>query len=265
VKNPFRPSAGSTPPEVIGRAGLLDAFVRGLNQAAGVHGGLTIITGARGIGKTVMLGVAQELARGHGWDVLSETATRDLAARLMESMRRLDEARFGARTPGVWPDIGSALLRRLQESGGGLVITVDEIHAVDRDDLARIGAAVRAFTREGLPVALVMAGLPAEVSELLAEEPAAFLRQADRIVLHNVAVDDVEESFARTFAAGGFDAPSGTFRQAAEATGGYPYLVQLVGYFLRREAEAGQGLTPSMVDRAIEQAHQRNARSASTR
>ncbi len=30
MENPFRPSAGATPPEIIGRAGLLDEFDYGL-------------------------------------------------------------------------------------------------------------------------------------------------------------------------------------------------------------------------------------------
>ena len=107
-----------------------------------------------------------------------------------------------------------ALLQRFQENGAGLLITVDEIHAVDRAELAEIGAAFERFVGEGLPVALVVAGLPAEVSELLAGVSAALFRPAERIVLRHVAVNAVEESLAATFAAGGFDAPAGTLRSS---------------------------------------------------
>lgn len=265
LRNPYRPTAGATPPEVIGRSGVLDAFEQGLDQSSGTPGLLLIITGARGVGKTVMLGVAQDLARGHGWEVISETATVGLGGRLGESMHRLAKDRFGVSTPAEWQDVGIDLLRRFQEDGSGLIITVDEIHAVDRDDLAQIGAAIEQFVGESLPVALVLAGLPAGVSELLDDEAAAFLRPADRIVLRNVPVSDVEESLRRTFASGGFDAPAGTFRQAAKATGGYPYLVQLVGYFLWREAEDQQTLTASMLARAIERAQERTDRTGPTR
>lgn len=248
MRNPFRPSAGSPPPELIGRSGVLDAFDQRLRQGFGTP---TIITGARGIGKTVMLGVAEELARSHGWDVISETATAGLAGRLRESVRRLTEDRSSVSTPG-------------ESRGPGLVITVDEIHAVNRSELAEIGAGLESFAG-GLPFALVVAGLPAEVSELLAEEAAAFLWPADRIVLRNVAVDDVESSLARTFAAGGFAAPAGMMRQAAEATDGYPYLVQLVGYCLWREAERQSTLTATMMARAIEEAQKRYARTLPAR
>lgn len=259
MRNPFRPTAGATPPEVIGRTGLLDVFDQALGRSSGAHGRRMIITGARGIGKTVMLGVAQDLARGHGWEVISETATVGLAGRLGVSVRRLAEERFGVSVGGAWQDVSADLLRRLREAGSGLFITVDEIHAVGHEDLVQIGAAFQDFTHENLPVALVVAGLPAEVSNLLGSEPAAFLRQADQIVLRNVTVTDAEASLGKTFRAGGFEAPAGAFRRAAEATDGYPFLVQLVGYFLWQEAEGGDGLTATSLARAIERAHRWNA------
>ncbi|KRF03269.1 hypothetical protein ASH00_15905 [Arthrobacter sp. Soil782] len=200
-------------------------------------GGLdaTVITGARGIGKTVMLGAAEDLARGRGWGVISETATQRLAGRLQEWIPRHAEPM-------------------------GRVITVDEIHAVNRRELIQIGADLENLANDGQHVALVVAGLPALVDELLSDESAAFLRSADRIVLRNVPVDDVEESFARTFAGGGFETPAKALRQAAEATEGYPYLIQLVGYHLWREAGDGHGLTAATAARAIGRAQARIAR-----
>lgn len=47
LENPFRPSAGATPPEILGRAGLLDECDYGLRLGAGAPGLLTIFTGAR--------------------------------------------------------------------------------------------------------------------------------------------------------------------------------------------------------------------------
>src|SRR5687768_13773683 len=91
VNNPFRPSAGAAPPEIIGRNGLLDEFDYGLRLGSGAPGLLSIVTGARGMGKTVMLGAAQDLAREHGWAVISETATAGFMGRIGESMRRLIE------------------------------------------------------------------------------------------------------------------------------------------------------------------------------
>jgi hypothetical protein len=69
VQNPFKPTAGATPPDRIGRTGLLDEFEYGLRQGSRAPGLLTIITGSRGIGKTVILSAAKAIARNHGWAV----------------------------------------------------------------------------------------------------------------------------------------------------------------------------------------------------
>lgn len=87
VENPFRPTAGAEPPHLIGRVGVLDEFVYGLRIRSGAPGLLTIFTGARGIGKTVMLGEAEDAARSRGWAVISETATRGFLGRIGESIR----------------------------------------------------------------------------------------------------------------------------------------------------------------------------------
>lgn len=49
------------------------------------------LVGLRGIGKTVMLGTAHDMAREHGWAAISETATSGFMGRIGESMKRLAE------------------------------------------------------------------------------------------------------------------------------------------------------------------------------
>lgn len=63
--NPFRPTAGATPPQLIGRAGVLDEFRYGLRIRTGAPSLLTIITGARGIGKTMMLNEVEDADYSH--------------------------------------------------------------------------------------------------------------------------------------------------------------------------------------------------------
>jgi len=268
--NPFRPSAGSIPPDIIGRAGLLDDFASGLDLGPSSPGLLIIVTGERGVGKTVMLSVAQDLARAHGWDVISETATKDFLDRIGETIRRrsgdpnADADSSVSTEPG--PDrkgdrltSEKYILRLLERTG--LIITLDEVHAADRGELAKLTADVQRFMEKGLPIGLVVAGLPAAVSELLNDGGVTLLRQADRIELRKLAVPDVETSYAEVFSAAGFDVAPGAVRRAAEATGGYPFLVQLVGYFVWREVEDNAGvLTAAAAESGVERAHEWNAR-----
>lgn len=282
-QNPFRPTAGAEPPQLIGRAGLLDEFVYGLRIRSGAPGLLTIFTGARGIGKTVMLGEAEDAALAQGWVVISETATRGFLGRVGESMRtsaeELGDGPTGRTVTGIsaagfsittelppaqqagWRQIGEQLLGQLDAQGTGLAITLDEIHGANRDELAQLAASVQHFIRDGLPIALVFAGLPAAVSALLNEGVATFLRRADRIDLHAAAIDEVETSYRETFAGLIHPIAPALIRTAALSTGGYPFLIQLIGYHLWQLAETIDApLTAEDVDLAVSAAHRRNTR-----
>jgi hypothetical protein len=261
MRNPFKPTAGARPPLLVGRSDALDSFREGLEDGPGSPGLLTIFTGPRGIGKTVMLTEAESLARAEGWVIVSETATKGLMTRLGETIRsHLDElsdappsrrvtavsaAGFGVTTQLPperqidWRDRATALLRLLDGNGTGLLITVDEIHAVDRGDLTELAAVVQHLIREELPIGLLMAGIPKAVSDLLNEDVSTFLRRADRIDLQDVPISDVRDALARTFAETGVGITDIQLDTAAAATDGYPFLIQLVGYHVWRRAVDG--------------------------
>lgn len=281
MQNPFKPTAGATPPDLVGRAGLLDEFEYGLRQGSGAPGLLTIITGARGIGKTVMLSAAEDIARKHGWAVISRTANPGFLARIGDDMLRLLEelgdgpptrkitafsaAGFGLTTQlpqervPDWRRTGEELLGLLQARGTGLVITIDEIHAVDRAEISQLASDVQHFIRQGLPIGLIFAGLPSAVSDLLNEGVATFLRRADRINLHEAAITEVTASYRELFSRSGIDVSSAHITEAAEATEGYPFLIQLVGYYLWMEADrAGWSLNEDNVHTAITASRRRN-------
>lgn len=283
TQNPFRPTAGAEPPQLIGRAGLLDEFSYGLQIRSGAPGLLTIFTGARGIGKTVMLGEAEDIARAQGWLVVSETATTGFLGRIGEAMRsageELGKGPKGRKITGIgaagfsitsqlppaqqlgWRQLGEQLLKLLDEKRTGLVITLDEIHGANRDELAQLAAFVQHFIREGLPIALLFAGLPAAVSDLLNEGVATFLRRADRIDLHAAAIHEVEDSYLATFASLEHPISPELIQKAAKSTGGYPFLIQLVGYHLWQVAESKETpLTEAGVDLALAAAHRKNTR-----
>lgn len=137
-----------------------------------------------------------------------------------------------------WRRLGEQLLGLLDDQQTGLVITLDEIHGANRDELAQLPASVQHFIRAGLPVNLVFAGLPAAVSDLLDEGVATFLRRADRIDLHAAAIEEVEAYYRDVFAVLDHPINHALLHEAAEATGGYSFLIQLVGYHLWQVAES---------------------------
>ncbi|MGI5126449.1 AAA family ATPase [Pseudonocardia sp. CA-107938] len=68
VRNPFAPGAGQRPPELAGRDKELDAFEIVLERVArGRPERSLVLTGLRGVGKTVLLGELRSMAQHAGW------------------------------------------------------------------------------------------------------------------------------------------------------------------------------------------------------
>lgn len=272
TRNPFKPTAGASPPSLIGRQHDLDGFEDGLRNGTGAPGLLTIITGARGIGKTVMLTEAERLAGEYQWVVISETATAGLRDRLYEAMvdqlEEIGDGPDGYKMTGLsvlgvsvsalpperravgWRKLATRLLQFLDSHGTGLVISIDEIHAIDREELTTFAADIQHFIRQDLPIALVMAGISVAVSDLLNENVSTFLRRADRVDLTDVPVPEVRAAFLDTFARSGLHLTDAQLSKAAQSTEGYPFFIQLVGYHIFGRSSAGQ-ITDALLDDAL--------------
>jgi hypothetical protein len=260
-RNPFRPTAGSTPPLLVGRDDVLEEFGGSLDDGPGSPARLALFTGPRGIGKTVMLTEADNLAVQRGWVTLAETATRGMVLRLQHAttrvLRELDPAAVPSRsitgltlpvvgggltmsTPPVevveWRSELGRLLDVLERNGTGLLITVDEVHAGARDDLRDLAAIVQHLIREDRDIALAMAGLPSTVSDLLNDEVLTFLRRASRFELDDVPLDHVARALQRSIADSGCTIDDDALQEATNATGGYPFMIQLVGFHVWRSA-----------------------------
>jgi hypothetical protein len=280
VPNPFKPSAGSSPPELIGRQSSLERIREGVTDGPGAPGRVSLFTGARGIGKTVMLNEVEEAYLAAGWLRISLTATPSMLAQLHAEVRRLLASQApgakrritGVSAGGVGVDwentesmtaVDSADLRGTVERlldvlapDRGLLVTIDEVHGGERDQLREVAALSQHMVRDDRQFALAMAGLPTSVSNLLSDHVLTFLRRADRHDLRALAVDDVEDALRHTVESSGRRLDRGAARTAAEATAGYPFLVQLVGYHSWRAGD-GSRITATDVEQGIPAARQR--------
>jgi hypothetical protein len=82
VRNPFAPGAGQRPPELAGRDRELDAFDVVLERVArGRPERSLVLTGLRGVGKTVMLGELRSMALRQGWGAGKVEARPDAGLR----------------------------------------------------------------------------------------------------------------------------------------------------------------------------------------
>ncbi|NIJ15040.1 hypothetical protein FHU38_005448 [Saccharomonospora amisosensis] len=82
VRNPFAPGAGQRPPELAGRERELQAFEVVLERVArGRPERSLVLTGLRGVGKTVLLGELRSMAVRRGWGAGKVEARPDAALR----------------------------------------------------------------------------------------------------------------------------------------------------------------------------------------
>jgi len=92
IKNPFSPGAGSPPPELVGREGILEQARILLGRIKEKRSEKSILlTGLRGVGKTVLLNEIERLAVKSGYRAISLEAHEDksLAALLVPPLRKL--------------------------------------------------------------------------------------------------------------------------------------------------------------------------------
>ncbi len=92
IRNPFSPGAGSPPPELAGREGILEqARVLFGRVLAGRAEKSMLLTGLRGVGKTVLLNEIERIAQGTGFRTILVEAHegKPLAMLLAPHLRRL--------------------------------------------------------------------------------------------------------------------------------------------------------------------------------
>jgi hypothetical protein len=112
-ENPFKPGAGHMPPYLAGREGEIDEFERLLEQRVILEN--LVLTGLRGVGKTVLLETFKPLAMRRGWlwvgTDLSEAASvseSSLALRLLTDLSVVTSTLPGRGIPRVGFEMGYA-------------------------------------------------------------------------------------------------------------------------------------------------------------
>lgn len=110
ISNPYSPGAGKRPPALVGRDDQIEAFDVAVRRlAVGRSDRSQMLTGLRGVGKTVLLREFRDVAAGHGWVTQSLEAGED-----SPFVRQIAAAAQGALldlTPGrQLPQIASRVL-----------------------------------------------------------------------------------------------------------------------------------------------------------
>lgn len=275
--NPYTPNAGATPPVVVGRDDqqrsfdlLLARLEKGRTEQS------MIITGLRGVGKTVLLREFHKKATARDWAVIdievskhnNDDFRRQLAREFRSALLRMSpKARWGDKarrvaaviksftiavdpdgriTAGLDTDAAEgvadsgdlvvdltemlvALGEAAQEHDTGVVLLLDEIQFLQKEQLEAIVAAIHKTVQRQLPITMVGAGLP-QIAELAGEAKSYAERLFKFPQIGILSADDAHAAFREPAVQEGSTFEEDALQLAAEISGRYPYFIQELGY-----------------------------------
>ena len=272
-RNPFTPSFGIVPDFLAGREAILKEMSRAFENGLGDPNLASVIVGSRGSGKTALLACIGDEARKAGWLVVDSVAApgmlEDILQRCAEEAAQLVEPKSRRHLSGLslgqilgiewalddpgqanWRTRMSALLDQLRDKDTGLLITVDEINP-EEQELVQLASLYQLFIREHRKVGLVMAGLPKNATDLADNDRITFLRRSRKRHLGRIADVEIERAFRKSFEGTGKSIADDLLELAVSASGGFPYMMQLVGYNIWEECAASATVTGKDVERGI--------------
>ena len=269
----FTPSFGTSPNILVGRDDTLADLKRGIMSGPGGHGFISTLIGPRGCGKTVLLNEIEDHAASLGWPVISvDAVTEGLDERIHQQIEAarahtplIDESVPAAETRqrtasagiNVWPArFAIEVSKRLHENRGtrhlltalgshaasrgvAVLITVDEMQAMQRDSLRRLAADLQHVTnREKIPVAFV-GGALTDLHYMISEDrDLSFFGRCFRPEIPSIDARDAAAFFERTTSEGGGRIDREAVAMLVENCNGLPYKMQLLGHHAWRAADA---------------------------
>ncbi|MCI7305809.1 MAG: ATP-binding protein [Trueperella sp.] len=283
IDDPYTPNAGAKPTVLAGREDELDQFeVLLARSMKGRPARSMIITGLRGVGKTVLLNEFRERAERSGWVTVEFEASKhdegrfrqQIAMKLRTALLRISSrARWDERlekaarvlssfSMSFDPDgaISASLnitdfagladsqvleydLTELLVSVGeaaqahkrGVVLLIDEIQFLDRNQLESLIMAIHKTVQRALPIALVGAGLP-QIAELAGDAKSYSERLFTFPKIDSLNEADASKAFADPARQEGVAWEEDALQRAIAVTEGYPYFIQELGSAVWRTA-----------------------------
>lgn len=272
----FLPAFGNKPKHIIGRGGITADFLEGLSLPIGHRRRATILIGQRGTGKTTLLLEFAELAEQTGYIPARVTANDEMLDEIIQTIQIKGSPFVPTAKPKIKGFSAGAvgfsvgltfteeaktqfghriklglLCDELKKHDKGVLILVDEVQP-NTAAIRTLATTYQHLVGEGKDIAMVMAGLPASMSAVLNDDILTFLNRAYKIFLEPLPFGEVSVAYAAEFRGQGKTIAPDVLERAASATKGYPYLYQLIGYYVLSFAQNADVITAELVEQAIE-------------
>ena len=273
IHSMFQPTFGNRPEKYIGRDGVIEKFMAGLHEPIGSRNRCALFLGQRGMGKTALLLELSDRAQKEGYVVARVTAHEGMAQAIIEQFQ-LNGSRFfkddkrkltGVSAGALGFSFGltfsetaerqygfrskmSLLCDRLAEKGKGALILIDEVRTSAA--MREVASAYQELVGDRKNVAIAMAGLPHAISALLNDSVLTFLNRATRVELGLISTNLIRAYYERSFRTIGIKVSDELLDRAALATSGFPYLMQLIGYYVIEYTPDEGEVTEAIMDKA---------------
>lgn len=268
----FQPTFGNRPNQYIGRDGVIEQFMEGLQEPIGSRDRCTLFLGRRGMGKTALLLELNDRAKKAGYVVARVTAHEGMSKAIIEQLQLNGSAYFNDEkrklsgvTAGVLGfTVGltfseaaerqygfrskmSLLCDKLAKKGKGALILIDEVCASAA--MREVASAYQELVGDGKNIAMAMAGLPHAVSSVLNDKVLTFLNRANKVELGLISTNLISSYYEQTFKSLGIKISDDILDRAALSTRGFPYLMQLIGYYVVQYTKEKGTVNSSVMDK----------------
>lgn len=273
----FHPTFGSRPSRIVGRDAEIGLFSEGLQSPIGSRDRCILLLGQRGMGKTALLLEFEDIAKERGFVVARVSHNEGMLDEIIELVQ-LKGSRFAQdrKSPVKGFSAGALgfsfgltfteetqraygfrvklemLCERLEEHGMGVLILVDE--AKTSEKMRQLATTYQNLVGDGRNIAICMAGLPHAVSSILNDSVLTFLNRARKVKLGPISTQEIRAYYDAAFSELGFECPEGVLDDMARAASGFPYLMQLIGYYAVLYGEASSSVDSSILGKAVKAA-----------
>ena len=270
----FIPTFGNRPNPLVGRDEILADFMEGLEHPEGHPHRSTIIKGQRGTGKTAILLEIADRAEKMGYIAVCVTANEKMLDEILQflivksekltskkkGVKGMNAGAFGFSvgftfTDEVQQNMGfrlklTLIADELAKKKRGILILVDEVLA-NSPQMRELAVTYQHLIGEGKNIAIAIAGLPAAISSVMNDDILTFLNRAHKVELHPLALNEISLFYSDRFAGEGKAIDAETLDYIVRSTFGYPYLVQLIGYYILKYARDANIIEDSVAQSAV--------------